>query len=132
MFAQEPPPDFDVPGRREPGELPELVAEVGLVEVACATGEVAPVDRPGGVDREHGGGEAVGAGQPLRRDADELLEPLCQMSAADTGCRHAPCGRTWTSCSPTHAATRTTTTACGTRSTRRWRRRRCGASCCTR
>jgi hypothetical protein len=38
MFAQEPPPDFDVPGRREPGEGPELVAEVGLVEVACATG----------------------------------------------------------------------------------------------
>jgi hypothetical protein len=47
MFAQEPPPDFDVPGRREPGERPELVAEVGLVEVACATGEVAPVDRSG-------------------------------------------------------------------------------------
>ena len=45
MFAQEPPPDFDVPGRREPGERPELVAEVGLVEVACATGEVAPVSR---------------------------------------------------------------------------------------
>ena len=81
MFAQEPPPDFDVPGRREPGERPELVAEVGLVEVACATGEVAPVDRSGGVDREHGGGEAVGAGQPLRRDADKLLEPRCQMSA---------------------------------------------------
>jgi hypothetical protein len=78
MFAQEPPPDFDVPGRREPGERPELVAEVGLVERACAMGEVAPVDRSGGVDREHGGGEAVGAGQPLRRDADELLEPLCQ------------------------------------------------------
>jgi hypothetical protein len=33
MFAQEPPPDFDVPGRREPGERPELVAEVGLVEL---------------------------------------------------------------------------------------------------
>ncbi|MER5472158.1 hypothetical protein [Streptomyces sp. NPDC002685] len=48
MFAQEPPPDFDVPDRREPGERPELVAEVGLVEVACATGEVAPVDRSGG------------------------------------------------------------------------------------
>ena len=44
MFAQEPPPDFDGPGRREPGERPELVAEVGLVEVACATGEVAPVE----------------------------------------------------------------------------------------
>jgi len=26
MFAQEPPPDFDVPGRRERGERPELVA----------------------------------------------------------------------------------------------------------
>ena len=60
MFAQEPPPDFDLPGRREPGERRELVAEAGLVEVACATGEVAPVDRSGGVDREHGGGEAVG------------------------------------------------------------------------
>jgi len=23
MFAQEPPPDFDVPGRREPSERPE-------------------------------------------------------------------------------------------------------------
>jgi dihydrofolate reductase len=32
MFAHEPPPDFDVPGRREPGEGPELVAEVGLVD----------------------------------------------------------------------------------------------------
>src|SRR4051795_2990594 len=59
MFAQEPPPDLDVPGRREPGERPELVAEVGLIEVACATGEVAPVDRSGGVDRENGGGEAA-------------------------------------------------------------------------
>jgi hypothetical protein len=59
---------------REPSERSELVAEVGLVEVACATGEVAPVDRSGGVDREHGGGEAVGAGRPLRRDADELLD----------------------------------------------------------
>ena len=49
MFAQEPPPDFDVPGRREPGERQELVAEVGLVEVACAIGEVAPVDRSGRV-----------------------------------------------------------------------------------
>jgi hypothetical protein len=27
MFAQELPPDFDVPGRREPGERPELVAD---------------------------------------------------------------------------------------------------------
>ena len=77
MFAQEPTPDFDISCRREPGELPELVAEVGLIEVACATGEVGPVDRSGGVDREHGGCEAVGAGQPFRRDADELLEPLC-------------------------------------------------------
>lgn len=63
MFAQK-PPDFDVPGRREPGERPELVAEVGLVEVACATDEVAPVDRSRRVDREHRGGEAVGAGRP--------------------------------------------------------------------
>lgn len=81
MFAQEPPPDFDVPGRREPGERPELVAEVGLVEVACAMGEVAPVDRSGGVDREPGGGEAVGAGQPLRRDA-----------TTSCGWPHRPCG----------------------------------------
>src|SRR5262249_50970807 len=99
MFAQEPPPDFDVPGRREPSARPELVAEVGLVEVACATGEVAPVDRSSGVDREHGGGEAVGAGQPLRRDADELLEPLCQMSAADTGC-HAQVAHQPRRCQP--------------------------------
>ena len=49
MFAQEPPPDFDVLGRRESGERPELVAEVGLVEVACDNGEVAPVDRSGGL-----------------------------------------------------------------------------------
>jgi hypothetical protein len=47
MFAQEAPPDFDVPGRRERGERQELVAEVGLVELACATGEVSPVDRSG-------------------------------------------------------------------------------------
>src|SRR6185369_92181 len=64
MFAQEPPPDFDVPGRRESGERPELVAEVGLVEVAGATGKAAPVDRFGVVDREHGGHEAVGAVRP--------------------------------------------------------------------
>jgi hypothetical protein len=76
MFAQEPPPDFDVPRRREPGEGPELMAEVGLVEVACATGEVGPVDRSGGVDREDGGGKSVGAGQPLRSDANEVLKPL--------------------------------------------------------
>src|SRR5690606_26095988 len=99
MFAQEPPPDFDVPGRRQPSESPELVAEVGLVEVACAMGELAPVGWYGGVDREHGGGEAVDAGQPLRRDADALLELLCQMRAADTGRRvqvadrHRPAGR---------------------------------------
>ena len=49
MFAQEPLPDFDVPGRREPGEGPELVAEVGLVEVACATGEVAQSIGPAGL-----------------------------------------------------------------------------------
>jgi hypothetical protein len=59
MFAQELTPHFDVPGRREPGECPELVAEVGLVEVARDNGEVAPVDRSGGVGREHGGGEAA-------------------------------------------------------------------------
>jgi hypothetical protein len=34
MFAQEPPPDFDISCRREPGELPELVAEMSLVEAA--------------------------------------------------------------------------------------------------
>src|SRR3954452_1305938 len=85
MFAKEPPPDFDVPGWCEPGERPELVAEVGLVEIAGAPGEVAPVDRSRGVDREHGGGEAVVAGQPLRRDAGELFETPRQMSAADTG-----------------------------------------------
>jgi hypothetical protein len=28
MFAQEPPPDFDISCRREPRELPELVAEM--------------------------------------------------------------------------------------------------------
>ena len=58
-------------------------AEVGLVEVACATGEVSPVDWFSGVDREHGGGEAEGAGQPLRRDADELLEPLWRDETLD-------------------------------------------------
>jgi hypothetical protein len=40
MIAQESPPDFDIPGRREPGELPELVDEVGPVEVARAGGNV--------------------------------------------------------------------------------------------
>ena len=44
MFAQEPPPDFDVPGRREPGERSELVAEVGLVEVAGLGGDVFGLD----------------------------------------------------------------------------------------
>ena len=68
-FLQEPPPDFDVPGRREPRERPELVAEVGLVEVACATGEVAPRRSVWRVGRERSGGEAARAGEPLRRDA---------------------------------------------------------------
>jgi hypothetical protein len=36
VFALEPSPDLEVPGRREPGELAELAAEVGLVEVAGA------------------------------------------------------------------------------------------------
>jgi len=63
MFTQEPPPDVEVPSRRQPRERPELVAEVGLVVVAGATGELEPVDRSGGVDREHGGGEAIGAGE---------------------------------------------------------------------
>jgi hypothetical protein len=35
-FAQELPPNFDVPGQREPGERPELVAE-GLVVPVCAS-----------------------------------------------------------------------------------------------
>ena len=65
MFAQEPPPDFEIAGRREPGERPELLDEVGLVEVACASGEVAPVDRSGGVNREQGGGEGGRCGQSL-------------------------------------------------------------------
>jgi hypothetical protein len=30
MFAQEPPPDFDVPGRHEPDKRPELVGRAGL------------------------------------------------------------------------------------------------------
>jgi hypothetical protein len=47
MFAQEPPPDVEVPSRRQPRERPEVVAEVGLVVVAGATGEriAALVDR---------------------------------------------------------------------------------------
>ena len=88
MLAQESPPDLEVPRRRQPRERPELVDEVRLVVVAGASGELQPVDRPGGIDRQHGRGEAIRAGQPLRRDADDLLEPLCQMGAADTG-RHA-------------------------------------------
>jgi hypothetical protein len=48
MFAQEPPPDVEVPSRRQPRERPEVVAEVGLVVVAGATGELEPVDRSAG------------------------------------------------------------------------------------
>ena len=48
MFVQEPPPDLEIPGGREPGELPELVAEVGPIEVARATGEVAQSMGPAG------------------------------------------------------------------------------------
>jgi hypothetical protein len=76
MFAQEPPPDFDDRVGVSPVNARNSWPKLGLVEVACAIGEVAPVDRSGGVDREHSGGEAVGAGQPLRSDADELLKPL--------------------------------------------------------
>src|SRR4051794_31025870 len=43
MIARESPPDFGVPGRRETGEVPELAHEVGLVEVARASGNVSPV-----------------------------------------------------------------------------------------
>src|SRR5699024_6332103 len=87
MLAQETPADLDVLGRREAGELSELVTEVSLVEVPGASGEVCPVDRIGGVYGEHGGGEAVRPGQPLRRDADDLLEASRQIGAADTAGR---------------------------------------------
>jgi hypothetical protein len=40
MLAQEPPPDVEMLRRRQPRERPELVAEVGLVVVAGATGEL--------------------------------------------------------------------------------------------
>ena len=97
MFAREPPLDFDLTGRREPGERLELVAKVGLAEEACAAGEVAPADRSGGVDREQGGGEAVGAGQPLRRDAltpdrGALTQPLHSRIGAMSGCPHQRLG----------------------------------------
>ena len=99
MLAQEPSSALEVPGRRQPRERAEIVAEVRLVVVAGANREVDPVDRSGGIDLAHGGREAVGAGQPLRRDADELFEPLRQMGAADAGRRaqladrHRSCGR---------------------------------------
>src|SRR5262249_60222097 len=76
VIAQEPLPDLDVPGRREPGELPELVAEMGLVEVARLSGDLAPVDRCSDVECQHGGGEAIGPSQPFRRDSDDGLDPL--------------------------------------------------------
>src|SRR3954468_16612191 len=87
MIAQESPPDFGVPGRREPGELPELAHEVGLVEVARASGNVSPVDRCSVVERQHGGAEAVAASQPFWRDTDYGLEPLRHIRAAGAG-RH--------------------------------------------
>jgi hypothetical protein len=40
MLAQEPPPEVEAPSRRQPRERPEVVAEVGLVVVAGATGEL--------------------------------------------------------------------------------------------
>ncbi|WP_198295449.1 hypothetical protein [Diaminobutyricimonas sp. LJ205] len=49
MFAQDLSPDFDVPGRREPGERPELVAEVSLVEVACPTARSSQSIGPAGL-----------------------------------------------------------------------------------
>jgi len=51
VFAQEAPPNVEIPGRRQPRERPEVVAEVSLVVVAGATSELGPVDRSGGVDR---------------------------------------------------------------------------------
>jgi hypothetical protein len=90
MFAQEPPPDFDVPGRREPGEGPELVAEVGLVEVACATGEVTPVDRSGEVQagglrgpRSGSDGRSTPARSPARGSGRREMAP---MPSATAGC----------------------------------------------
>ncbi|WP_177225144.1 hypothetical protein [Geodermatophilus obscurus] len=49
MLAHRSPPDLDVPGRRQLGDRPVFVAEVTLVKAACATGQVAPVDRSGGL-----------------------------------------------------------------------------------
>src|SRR4030095_3121759 len=86
VLAEEALPDFDIPGRCEPGVLPELVDEVGLVVVTCAGGNVTPVDGCGYVNRKHGGGKSVAARQPLRRDADDVLEPLRQVGAAGAGC----------------------------------------------
>src|SRR5690625_1759031 len=99
MVAQEFPPDFDIPGWREPGELPELAHEMGLVEVPRVSGNASPGDGRSDVERQHGGGEAVVASQPLRRDTDDGPEPLRQVGAAGANChadvadRHCPAGR---------------------------------------
>src|ERR687890_2165778 len=53
VLPQEAPPDVEVAGRRQPRERPEVVAEVRLVVVAGASRHRDPVDRAGGIGREH-------------------------------------------------------------------------------
>ncbi len=68
-----------------PGEVLELLAEVGLVEVARGLGELGPVDRMQGVDGEDQSREAVDPRHSLRGDSEVGLELSGQMVTADPG-----------------------------------------------
>src|SRR5689334_5625661 len=80
-----PAPQGQVFRRGVPGEVLELPAEVGLVEVARRVGEFRPVDRAPGVHGHDQLGEAVDPRHPLRGDPDMGLELRGQVSAAHPG-----------------------------------------------
>src|SRR5215213_10129164 len=81
----EPAPKSQVRRWGVPGEVLELLAEVGLVEVASVVCEFRPVDRTHGVDGEDQSCEAVDTPDAFRGDPDVRLELGGQMVAADPG-----------------------------------------------
>lgn len=83
MLGGEPAAQAEVARGGEPGELPQLVVEVGLVVVAGPVGDLRPVDVAGGVGRPDDLGEAVRPREALRSGPHQVLEPGGEVGAAD-------------------------------------------------